>query len=128
MIDIIYIEEAKRIREEYIENLNYITKEEDNINKLIKGLDKIKEEVSVSESKDDNYYKNKLFEVEKMINFASERIDPYYEKIKELDKKQQKLYFSIKDKYPGITDEQIAKSIVPHIVELDKKLRRKYKQ
>lgn len=127
MIDKHYINEAKRIREEYLKNLIYIAEEEDNIKSLIEDLDKIGKEIEDSDNKSEKYYKDALFEIEIMIRKATEKIIPYHEKKKELDKQQRSLYNTIKDKYPNITDEQMMEHIIPHIIEIDKKYNEKYK-
>jgi hypothetical protein len=126
MIDQIYINEAIRIREEYLNNLIYIANEEEYIKSLSSDLKTLNDEISQSEKKDEQYYRDALFEVDLMIRKATDKINPYYDKVKELDKKQRTLYNTIKDKYPDITDEQLQKDIIPHIVEIDKKYKEKY--
>lgn len=126
MIDTLYINEALRIREEYLNNLLYISNEEENLKKLTNNLSELSEEIENSESKDENYYKNALIEVEKMIQKANDKIKPYYDKIKDLDKQQRLLYNNIKEKYPNITDDKIKDVIIPHILILDEKIKNKY--
>lgn len=128
MIDLIYINEAKRIREEYLNNLQYIATEEDNIKQLTSDLVKLSEDIENSEEKSETFYKDALFEVETMIRKASEKIMPYHDKVKELDKQQKVLYDTIKEKYPNKTDEDIKNDIIPHIVELDKRIKKKLQQ
>ena len=119
MIDDIYINEAKRIREEYLNNLVYITKEEQNITNLTVQLQDLAKDIENSDEKDETFYKDALFEIEIMIRKATDKIFPYHDKIKELDKAQKNLYDKIKDKYPKISDQDIQDSIIPHILELD---------
>jgi len=126
MIDKIYINEAVRIREEYLDNLVYIAKEEEYIKSLSSDLQTLNNEIKDSEKKDEKYYRDALFEVDLMIRKATEKINPYYEKIKELDNKQRSLYNTIKDKYPDIKDEQIQKDIIPEIIKVDKKYKEKH--
>jgi len=126
MIEELYINDAKRIREEYLNNLIYIASEEDNIKSLTSDLEQIGKDIEESDSKSDTFYRDALFEVEKMIKKATEKIVPYYEKIKDLDKQQRKLYNTIKDKYPNLSDDDMKNSIIPHILEIDKKYQEKY--
>lgn len=126
MIDKLYINEAIRIREEYLNNLIYIANEEDTIKGLTADLEQISKDVEESNIKSDKYYRDALFEVELMIRKATEKIIPYHEKVKDLDKQQRKLYNQIKDKYPDITNEDIQNAIIPHIMEVDKKYKDKY--
>jgi hypothetical protein len=126
MIEEIYINEAKRIREEYLKNLIYIAKEEDNIKTLTNDLETLGNEIENSDSKSENYYRDALFEVEVMIRKATDKILPYHDKVKELDKQQRKLYNTLKDKYPNISDEEIRSEIIPHIIEIDDKYKEQY--
>ena len=126
MIDQIYINEAVRIRTEYLDNLIYLANEEENIKSLSSDLQQIAKDVEESDKKDETYYRDALFEVELMIRKATEKVVPYYEKHKELDKKQRELYNTIKEKYPNLTDEDMKNIIIPHIVEVDKKYKKKY--
>jgi len=127
MIDEHYIKEAIRIREEYLKNLIYITEEEENIKKLISDLENIGKDIENTEGKSEKYYRDALFEIEIMIRKATEKIIPFHEKKKQLDKEQRKLYNSIKDKYPNITDDDMKGYIVPYIVKIDEKYRKIYK-
>jgi hypothetical protein len=126
MIDQIYINEAIRIREEYLDNLIYIANEEEYIRGLSSDLQTLNDEISKSEKKDEKYYRDALFEVDLMIRKATEKINPYYDKVKELDKKQRSLYNTIKDKYPNITDDEMKKDIIPHIVKVDQRYKEKH--
>jgi hypothetical protein len=126
MIDKIYIDEAIRIREEYLKNLIYLTQEEENIKSLTSDLEQIQKDVEKSNVKDESFYRNALMEIEVMISKALEKIMPFDEKKKELDKKQRNLYNIIKEKYPTISDNEIQDDIIPHIIKIDKKYKDKY--
>lgn len=127
MIDEIYIKEAKRIRFEYLNNLVYISNEEENIQNLTLELNQIKEDVENSDKKSDTYYKDALFEVEKLIKKTTDKIIPFHKKIKELDKDQRNLYNNIKEKYPKLSDDDIKNYILPYIIEIDKQFKNKLK-
>lgn len=126
MIEEIYIREAQRIRKEYLEALINITNEEDSIKKLTDELKEFSEEIENSESKNEQYYKDALIEIDRMITSAMNKIKPYQEKTKELDKQQRILYNNIKEKYPSISDDDIKNSIIPYIIEIDNKYKKKY--
>ena len=115
-----------RIREEFLENLLYITKEEENINSLISDLETIKEQVDNADGKGEQYYRDQLFEINLMLTKASDKITPFQEKKVELDKEQRNLYNSIKDKYTDITDEDMMKELIPHIHDVDMKFKNKH--
>jgi hypothetical protein len=62
-----------------------------------------------------------------MIRKATEKILPYHDKVKDLDKQQRKLYNTIKDKYPNLSDEDMKNQIIPHVVKIDDKYKEQYK-
>lgn len=126
MIDKIYIEEAVRIRKEYLNNLIYISNEEDNIKEYISKLKKIQNEIENGELNDEKYYREMLFDIEIMIKKATNKIKPYYDKIKVLDNNQSTLYNNIREKYTNITDDEIKNDILPYIVKIDKILKKKF--
>jgi len=126
MIDQIYINEAVRIREEYLNNLIYLSNEEGNIKSLTDDLQNLSKEVEESDKKDEQYYRDALFEVELMIRKATDKIIPYYDKTKQLDKEQRTLYNTIKEKYPNLSDNDMKDVLIPHILEIDKKFKKKY--
>jgi len=126
MIDQIYINESVRIREEYLNNLIYLSNEEGNIKSLTDDLKTLSKEVEESDKKDEQYYRDALFEVELMIKKATDKIMPYYEKSKQLDKSQRNLYNTIKEKYPNLSDEDMKNVIIPHILKVDKKFKKEY--
>ena len=125
MIDKLYIDAAKQIREEYLKNLVYITQQEDRIKEMVNELSEISKKIDSSDIRDEEYYRGILRDVDKMINEANNKIKPYQDKIQQLDDEQRKLYHRIKEKYPNLSDDDLRNQIVPHIIELDKKLRRK---
>lgn len=121
MIDKIYIEEAIRIRKEYLKNLLNVTKFEKVYQELFEKLEKEKEKVSNFDAdiitQDDIFKYVKQLEVE--LNLILDKIRPYIEKIDDLDNEQRILYNNIKEKYIDITDEEIYKEIIPVIKEID---------
>ena len=126
MIDEFYINEAVRIRKEYLDNLIYLAQEEENIKSLTDDLNQLSKDVEKSEKRDEKYYRDALFEVELMIRKATEKIMPYHDKTKELDKQQRTLYNTIKEKYPDLSDEEMKNIIIPHIIKVDSKYKEKY--
>lgn len=121
MIDKIYIEEAIKIRKEYLENLLNVTKFEKVYQEIVEKLEKEKEKVSNFDpdviTQDEIFKYVKQLEVE--LNIILDKIRPYIEKIDDLDNKQRILYNNIKERYVGITDEEIYSEIIPIIEEVD---------
>lgn len=121
MIDKIYIEEAIRIRKEYLKNLLNVTKFEKVYQEIFDKLEKEKEKVSNFDAdiitQDDIFKYVKQLEVD--LNLILDKIRPYIEKIDDLDNEQRILYNNIKEKYIDITDEEIYKEIIPVIEKID---------
>lgn len=121
MIDKIYIEEAIKIRKEYLENLLNVTKFEKVYQEIVEKLEKEKEKVSNFDpdviTQDDIFKYVKQLEVD--LNIILDKIRPYIQKIDDLDNKQRILYNNIKERYVGITDEEIYSEIIPIIEEVD---------
>lgn len=121
MIDKIYINEAIRIRKEYLENISNVNKIELVYQELLEKLEKEKEKISkmdtdtVSQDEIIKYVKK----LDSELNIIISKITPYTEKIKELDQKQRILYNTIKEKYVDITDEEIYNIIIPVIEDVD---------
>lgn len=123
-IDKLYINEAIRIRTEYIKNLKYISNKESIIKNIISNMEALKGEIEDTDELNEDEYKSKLMELGEIMSRIESDILPHHKAIESLNKDQQKLYHTIKDKYDDISDDEIQKQIMPHIVELDKNLRK----
>lgn len=115
MIDLIYLNESKRIRKEYLENLAYIVDKEDEINIYVNEIKRIQN--VIDNSPDDIFedFVEKLKLIDENINKINKYINISYDKIKELDVDQRKLYYAIKDKYPNISDDDMKYEIMEFI-------------
>lgn len=125
-IDKFYIDEAIRIRKEYLSALKIILNEEQAINDKkseIIGIHQTNEDIINSDLNDVTKRLKlnlQLNEIEKRINDIQDKIRPYYEKIESLRLQADRLYSAIIEKYPNITTEDIQTQISPHIQFLDK--------
>ena len=124
-LDKLYIDEAKRIRKTYLNNLAAIVKKEEEIQEYFKMIEDIKEQVKNSEETNDKYFMDKLVEINGKVDKIKDIIMPHYDEIKKLDDSQKLLYNNIKDKYPDTTDEEIQNQIVPHIHPIDQEFTKK---
>lgn len=115
MIDLIYLNESKRIRKEYLENLAYIVKNEDVINFHINEINNIKDILNDSPDSNKDEFINQLKIMDENLQKISKHIQKYYDNIKQLDVDQRKLYYNIKDKYPNISDDDIKNEIIEFI-------------
>lgn len=126
-IDKIYIDDAIRIRKEYLNALNIILEEEKSINEKkseIINIHNHSNEIINSELSDVTKRLKlnlQLNEIEKRINEIQDKIRPYYEKIENLRLQADRLYSSIIEKYPNISTEEIQQQIYPHIQILETK-------
>lgn len=120
-LDKIYISEAVRIRQEYVGSLKNILKEEDILNEKKSEITKIQNSMEdVVESDMNDITKRlrlneQLIKIERIIKNIQEKISPHYENIEKLRDDADKLYTSIKEKYPNISEDEIKEQIAPYI-------------
>jgi hypothetical protein len=121
-----YIDEAKRIRRKYIENIVHITNNEEKISSMVNEMESISSEMNDSESNDEEYYRELLIEIDSKVNKIKKDILPHFEVIQKLNDEQKILYNNIKDKYDKLSNDEIVNILMPHIIELDKTLKEQY--
>lgn len=121
MIDKLYIDEAVRIRREYLSALDIIVKEEQSIlekKSEIINIHNGSEEIINSDINDVTKRLRlnlQLNEIEKRLEQIQNKIRPFYEKIETLRIEADRLYTSIVEKYPTITKEEIEEQVAPFI-------------
>jgi hypothetical protein len=127
IIDEIYLNESKRIRMEYLNNLSYIILKEDEIKSYIDKLETIKDEIYKLEDGNnfEDLYKNKLNDINYNIEKLKSYITNYHENIIKLDNDQRTLYNNIKSKYVNITDDEIKEQVINYIKDVDIEFKRK---
>jgi len=124
-IDLLYLNEAKRIRIEYLNNLKYISDKEVDIRDYLNKLDDIKKHITENEISNKEEYNKILLDINKNIDILKDYISVYNDNIKQLDIDQKKLYFNIKDKYKDISDDDIKKQIIEYIKPFDEDFKKK---
>ena len=125
MIDQLYINEARRIRKEYLTNLFYIVEKEGEMKEYLTIIETIKDELNDEDIiKNDKAYKEKTFKLSKNIEQLKKYIIEYDNNIKKLDKDQRTLYTNIKEKHIGITDEEMQKELIASIIDIDEKFKK----
>ena len=121
MISEEYINEAKRIRIEYLNNLKYIIDEDPKVEDRKKEGLKIQDEMKdILNSEFNDVRKtielnNKLMVLEKEIIAIQNIIKPYSEKIKKLRDDSDRLFLAIKEKYPDIDNITLENEIMSQI-------------
>lgn len=120
-LDNIYVKDAIRIRQQYLSSLKNILKEEDVLNQKKSEIEKIKDGMGIIVNGDlhDTTKTLKLnvqlIKIERIIKDIQNKIRPHYESIEKLRKDADKLYTSIKEKYPNVTEDEIKEQISPYI-------------
>ena len=125
MVEMIYLNESKRIRKEYLECLTYIVSKEKEIEKHISEIEKIKSDMENTDPKNHNLLIKKLKEIEVNINSINKFIKVYDDIIKELDSDQRLLWNNIKEKYPNDDEEDIKRQIMEFVEPFNIEFREK---
>jgi hypothetical protein len=103
-----YINEAKRIRRIYLQNIREILKQEPIIEGRKNVAKKIQKEMDIAIQSDLNDVRktlelnNKLLILEKELRKIQDIIRPFYDNIENLKTDTDRLYLSIKEKYPNL--------------------------
>ena len=103
-----YINEAKRIRRIYLQNIKEILKQEPIIEERKNFAKKIQNEMDIAVQSDLNDVRktlelnNKLLVLEKEIKKIQDIIRPFYDNIEKLKTDTDRLYLAIKEKYPNL--------------------------
>lgn len=128
MIDKLYIKESMRIRDEYISSLKKILDEEDIINEKKKEIESLKGNIEELIKIDMNdvtkrlKLNNTLNGIDKLMKDIQTRIQPHYDHIENLRTDADKLYNSIREKYPNIDEEEMKNELYPYLEIIDQKI------
>lgn len=123
-IDKVYLDEARRIRVEYLQNL-------EKINKILPFIEQYKNKIESYKGVIDNIVDNSISDIEKQKKFLEEmtllnndlltlesEMQPLYDKYNKLNDDSIKLKEAIISKYKDITIEEIKNQIIPYISDL----------
>lgn len=124
VIDKVYLEEARRIRQVYLKNMH-------EINKRVPFINQYKEKIGyytttiqeiVDSGASEMEKQTKLFAemelLKKDIDALEYEIQPFYKEIQLLTESSHKLLVAIKEKYMGIKKKEIEDQIYPYISDL----------
>jgi vacuolar-type H+-ATPase subunit E/Vma4 len=123
MISEQYINEAKRIRRIYLQNIREIVKQEPKVIERRNVARKIQEEMEITVHSDVNDLRkslelnSRLLVLEKEINAIQDIIRPFYDNIEKLKNDTDRLYLSIKEKYPDLDIDTIQEEIISNLDE-----------
>ena len=128
MIDNQLIDNAKRIRQEYLMLMESLGKYEKDIRDLSKFLLDTTEDlkkynktiVSKIKSKQDisevvKYLVSKIGEIETEEIKLTYKVQDVNKKIEQLNKDEETLYLTIKSRYPNLSDDNIKKEVQSHL-------------
>lgn len=115
-----FIEEANRIREDYLGEMIKLTNKEDEIkihqNRLLELMEEIniyiKNNSDVSEEQISVDLKNELFEIENTLDNIKKEVAIFDANVKSLKKASSVLFNSITEQYPELSEEDIQKEIL----------------
>jgi len=122
-INNLYIIEAKKIRNEYLENTMKITNKDDIIIKIKDELLSLNEIITENDigNIDKDIIDNRILTLSNSVDKLTKEVDIIV-KIKEnLVKRSELLYSGIKSIYPNITQSDIVEIFKPHMIDIDKK-------
>lgn len=126
MINIQYIESAKRIRTQYLKQVDVLNKYENDVKKLAEFLQSKASEMEeyqpnikkIKNKEDINQVSNKILEIINDIELEEKKliskIEDVNSNIEKLRLEETILYKEIKKRYPTITDEELIREINEH--------------
>jgi uncharacterized coiled-coil DUF342 family protein len=123
-IEELYLNEARRIRVEYLKNAKALSELSDYVEvykktlmEYISKLEKITESSDVNQVKSEKFF-TELEKLNKDVEDASGKMKPFSDNINKLSKEVDRLKDAIVNKYPGITDDEIQSQLFNHISDL----------
>lgn len=128
MIDKIYIESAKSIRNEFLSLAKKLDVYQNDLSKYVSYLEEASKDLEDIKSNDVKKMREasdlkdisekitkKLTEIETEEQKIIHLIKPINDRIEKLREEENYLYKQIKEKYPNLTDEEIIKEIHSHL-------------
>lgn len=123
MLDRNYINEAIRIRKEYLSNLSNVNELDNIYYDLLIEFNNLKTKIDDIENKHQNVDEQYLFklleDINEKITNTSNKIKPFKNNIEKLNKEQSILYKNIKEKYPKLSDDDLYNELIPIIKNID---------
>lgn len=123
MLDRNYINEAIRIRKEYLSNLSNVNELDNIYSDLLIEFNNLKTKIDDIENKHQNVDEQYLFklleDINEKITNTSNKIKPFKNNIEKLNKEQSILYKNIKEKYPKLSDDDLYNELIPIIKNID---------
>lgn len=132
ILDKRFIDEAIRIRTDYLNCMKDILTKEKRVNEhkeeiqqYLNNITEMCKKMEINKEKELNEVSlnKKLMDIEEKIIKIQEDFIPINEKIGKLKKDAKYLYTIIKEKYPTTSDYEIKEQLDPYIIEIDKQIK-----
>jgi hypothetical protein len=115
-IDLRFIEQAIRIRRDFLHSLKIANERQEVVMVYLDQLNKLKDDLDGIENKEDLILK--IGEIEKSILVIEQEMNYHLKKREVLENDSKKLSEMVLDRYPGITEDEIKEQIYPYIKDL----------
>jgi deoxyhypusine synthase len=119
VISTLYINEAIRLRKKYFDVIENIALKKDELLECSTKLEKIKDYISTLEIDDIHKAEFTLSQQQDLIEEQMQRIHnklkPDYDELTKIEEDTKRLQDALKEKYKGITAEEIKNQIQPHL-------------
>jgi len=115
-IDQRFIEQAVRIRREFLKSLKVAQERQGVVMVYLDQLNNLKDDLDNITEKEDII--SKIGEIEKSIIVIEKEMSYHLQKREDLEKDEIKLCEMVLERYPGITEDEIKEQIYPHIKDL----------
>lgn len=126
-----YINNAVRIRREYLTCMSQILEKEQRVNKEKKKIEEILEDLKniygdmeSQNNFDGNTLNDRLLDIEAHIKKVQEEFTPINDKIEKLKIEAKNLNKLLKEKYPELNDIEIKEQLDPHLIKCDEQFNR----
>lgn len=115
-IEMRFIEQAIKIRKEFLKSLKIANQRQDVIMVYLDQLNKLKDELDDINNKDELILK--IGEIEKSILIIEKEMNVHLKKREDLEKEEIKLCEIVLERNPGITEDEIRQQLYPYIKNL----------
>ena len=108
-----FIEQAIRIRKEFLKSLKIANERQEVVKVYLDQLNKLKDDLDDIKDKDSLVLK--IHEIEKSMIVIEKEMNFHLKKRENLEKDEIKLCEMVLERYPGITEDEIKNQMYPHL-------------
>ena len=119
-IDDRFIQEAIRIRKEYLSSIFQAKSKESELVSIKNDINDTYSKIAESENEiDEELMKDKIDKLRRKVDDITKYINPIINNIESLKNDADILYENIKDKYPNVTKEELMSVFLPYMRDID---------